>query len=322
MTNASRDEAEEIKNYLQNENSIIYSYLNGEHKDKPLTLKTIRNDLESKFPEIINKTSERSPARSDIRNVAHNNDIKMTLLTPSFNQKGQFCIIHIVPPKEGKERAIDKNINIPLNTADTDLAIGRINALQSLTKIAIEEYFDKNPNIQILTETKVTLQNGKPSNGVTFKDPQPGKITPEGKILFETLRKDILKPAYEQFNRYIYWETKIEEDKESGKYKITAQIKRNKDSEEFPENDEIMGKLWKFQANDKETATKFVHTLEENILRKEHSFSRDRPVEQFGVESMRLVTKKSLLETLKTTPEIEDLQEHLTKLLNAGRKIT
>ncbi|MEZ5690535.1 MAG: hypothetical protein R3D71_02585 [Rickettsiales bacterium] len=314
LSNASYDEAKKIRDYLESKDGIISDYLHGKHKDDPLTVKMIRNDLENKFPDIVNRREAAAPKRSDIRNVICNNDIKMTLLTPKFVRREQSVEMQIVSPKESRyTHNIRKTISVPLNTSDSDLAFSRINALQSLTKIALEEYFQDNPDTQIATEPRVTKKHG---NGVAFiEEPPPGQTAPEGKIFFNTLRDDVLKPAYEQFNRYIYWETKIEKEKGGDGYTITAQVKRNKDAEEFPENDNILGREWKFKAKDEKGAIEFSHQLEENILRKEHLFSRERPVDQFGANSMRLVTKKSLLEAVGASPDIEDLQKNLTKHL-------
>ena len=301
FSNISEEQAEQIKDYAKNE--LLPSYLNGQG-EKPLTLKNLRQDIETKFPEFFVKKTERLEAHVDQRKILSGTKIKAQLFTPSILKGKTLVEIKITPAKKNDGLPVNSSsMQIQLNTSNVALMQSRANALQGLSKVVLEDYFAEHLDTEIITEPRFIRRCGKEITATVFRYKKPAEVAPAGKVFFEDLRDDKLRPAYEQFNRYIYWETNaaLQED---GTYKITAQIKRNKDAESFPENDPILGKTYYFQAKDEQSATEFCHKLEENILRKEHLFSRERPVERFGVTSMRVVARESLDEAIEQSPKI------------------
>lgn len=318
LGNISKEEASKITNYLKKD--LLPSYLSGEHKDDPLTLTKITRSIIEHFPYTARISIANMERRSDIRHIIINEDEKLRLGTPTVSKRDECCKIYIYPPKEDNIRGMYRRISVPLNTADSDTLHSRTNAVQALSEVVLKEYFNNNPIIEIVTGETNYKEEGKIQKRIIMRRPEPNEIAPEGMVFLDTLIEEHLKPAYKQFNRYIYWQTDAKKE-EGGTYKITAQIMRNKNAEPFPENDKILGKTWEFSAKDEKSATEFCRDLERNILRKEHFFSVNRPVEKFGLTSMQLVARESLKETIKSHKQVTLNNKIDELLLQNGRAI-
>ena len=204
----------------------------------------------------------------------------------------------VAPPPGNHVNALSsRNISGSLNTSNPQLAVQRLTILQDLAEIALTQFFKESPKVIIPTELHPRKFKGKTVDIVTFRSPVPGEQLPADQIFFHDLAEQYFKPALADFDRYIYWQTNVEEDADKG-WKVTFQAMRN-NGEPFPPDMSLFSGPFTVYAQRREAAQEFAHTLQLEILREQQLFSRERAVERFGEASANVVVRESLRTALR-----------------------
>jgi hypothetical protein len=310
-------------------NEFLPLYAPGGARDgKDITLDDMASFIHERIPP--DPTQRSAIMRNDVREIVIDGRPVMALRTPAMRRartaggemyhEYELRMTPPLGPDVSSQSA--RTVSGSLNTSNPELALHRLTLLQDLAQIAIRDYLRDHPRMEIVTAMGEKNIGDRKRPVRVFRMPGIGERLPADRMFFDELAEKVIRPGLANFDRYLYWQTTVTA-LEKHRWEVRFQAFRN-DGEPVAQAAGPFGGQFAVTAPTQAEAEAFAQDLRHAILREQHLFSRERPVEQFGEPTLNAVLRESLRETLQAHAETMDLQGNnlLSQLQRASRELS